>query len=256
MQVFFINLDRSPERRTYMADQLGAQGVSFERIAAVDGRTTNFVGQGGTALTKTEIACFLSHRACWTRIVELELDYGVILEDDVRLSPRFKSVLAESDWLDELGGIAKLDTSGRKVLLDRESREAPAGLRFHRLRGEHTGCAGYIVSRDVARDLLDRSAGLIELPVDLFVFGGQTIEQEQVVAWQAVPAVVAQEKRFAPVEGKAMESVIGSRRSKRGSVATVARREVGRALRKLKRDVVLLPARLSGKRILIRVPFG
>ncbi|MBP0439647.1 glycosyltransferase family 25 protein [Tianweitania sediminis] len=256
MEVFFINLDRSPERRAFMMDQLEALGVSFERIAAVDGKTADLTRHAGSPLTQTEIACFLSHRDCWKRIVDLDLDYGLILEDDVRLSPRFAAVASDTAWLNPLNGLAKLDTSGRKVLLERQSKEGPAGLRFHRLRSEHTGCAGYIISRGKAREFLGRSSARLTEPVDLFVFGEQAVAEERVVAWQAVPAVVAQEKRFASVAGKPMDSVIGSRRGKRGSLATLAKREICRALRKMNRAVQRLPSRLASRRILIRVPFG
>ena len=37
------------------------------------------------ALNNGEIACFLSHRACWQRIVNENLDAGLIVEDDLEI---------------------------------------------------------------------------------------------------------------------------------------------------------------------------
>ena len=36
---------------------------------------------------RDRIGCFLSHRKAWKKIVEQKLDAGLILEDDIRISP-------------------------------------------------------------------------------------------------------------------------------------------------------------------------
>lgn len=44
------------------------------------------------ALSKNEIACFLSHRAAWQKIVDDKLDAGFVIEDDIALNDRFAEV--------------------------------------------------------------------------------------------------------------------------------------------------------------------
>ena len=43
-------------------------------------------------LSKNEIACFLSHRLAWQKIVEEKLDAGFIVEDDIALNDRFADI--------------------------------------------------------------------------------------------------------------------------------------------------------------------
>lgn len=108
-----VNLDRSAERLESISKQLSAQGLSFQRIHAIDGRKLSseelarleapydapekFVFR--KALWPTEIACFLSHAACWEKLVKSNCEWGLIMEDDIVLSPRFKLFATSSDWI-------------------------------------------------------------------------------------------------------------------------------------------------------------
>lgn len=110
-----INLDRSPERMRSISQQLVARDLHFERLPAVDGRKLaqeelsrleapydapeKFVFR--KALWPNEIACFLSHTACWKKLVKSGCEWGVIMEDDIVLSPRFKLFATSSEWIPE-----------------------------------------------------------------------------------------------------------------------------------------------------------
>ena len=102
-----INLDRSPKRLESISKQLADQSLSFERFPAVDGHKLTkeelsrleapynapekFVFR--KALWPNEIACFLSHAACWEKLVKSDCEWGLIMEDDIVLSLRFKEAL-------------------------------------------------------------------------------------------------------------------------------------------------------------------
>lgn len=45
-------------------------------------------------LTKGEVGCFLSHFNIWKKVVELQQQQVLVLEDDVRFQPDFKSHLS------------------------------------------------------------------------------------------------------------------------------------------------------------------
>lgn len=88
-----INLDRSPKRLELISKQLADQSLSFERFPAVDGHKLTkeelsrleapynapekFVFR--KALWPNEIACFLSHAACWEKLVKSDCEWGLII---------------------------------------------------------------------------------------------------------------------------------------------------------------------------------
>jgi GR25 family glycosyltransferase involved in LPS biosynthesis len=118
MNVFYINLDRRPERRQHMESQLSRAGITkdkIERITAVDGATldlhssqlkslfssqvlkeaqeeSNASFAPGSKMTRGGLGCALSHRDAYQRLLERNRNNGtsaLVLEDDVRLSDHF-----------------------------------------------------------------------------------------------------------------------------------------------------------------------
>lgn len=106
LKTFLINLDRRPDRLTFVKQQLENLDVAFERVNAIDGSSLTdeqkaFFNQKRFALeckrkvVKGEIGCALSHLAVWQRIVAENIPYALILEDDVQLKPELASLLAD-----------------------------------------------------------------------------------------------------------------------------------------------------------------
>uniref|UniRef100_A0A6C0K372 Glycosyl transferase family 25 domain-containing protein n=1 Tax=viral metagenome TaxID=1070528 RepID=A0A6C0K372_9ZZZZ len=119
MNVFYINLDRRPERRQHMEEQLSRAGITkdkIKRVTAVDGATLNlhssplrslFSSQvlkeaqeegaasfaPGSKMTRGGLGCALSHRDAYQRLLERSRNNSspgaIVLEDDVRLSDHF-----------------------------------------------------------------------------------------------------------------------------------------------------------------------
>ncbi|MFT6269027.1 MAG: glycosyl transferase family 25 [Alphaproteobacteria bacterium] len=99
--VFLINLARSEDRLEHSEKQLNALGIEFERLEAIDGATlteaqihqhydeTANLKLYKKNLSAGEIACYLSHRKAWKRIIDDNLDYAVILEDDSAADSNF-----------------------------------------------------------------------------------------------------------------------------------------------------------------------
>jgi glycosyl transferase family 25 len=91
-KIFVINLDASLSRMGECQNQLS--DYHFERISAVDGsqlehhELTQFYDvalnrqQYHSLLTLGEIGCYLSHRKVWQKIVDEQLDFALVLEDD------------------------------------------------------------------------------------------------------------------------------------------------------------------------------
>lgn len=101
-KVLLINLDKSKERRAFCEAELNKYGIEFERISGVYGKDLSEQEVAAVysehdnqrAYKKTlglgEIGCYLSHIKCWQKIVDEQLDYAVILEDDFKLDQQFQ----------------------------------------------------------------------------------------------------------------------------------------------------------------------
>lgn len=159
-----INLDRSPKRLELITKQLSALGLSFERVAAIDGRKMKpealerFEAPYDDprkcifryALQPTEIACFLSHAACWQRLVESDAEWGLVMEDDVAISPRFKQFAASSDWIPEGVRIAQLHGYPQSSFTVAERYPVRDTELLRIVWPTPNGCLAYLIHREAA----------------------------------------------------------------------------------------------------------
>ena len=90
--VFVINLDRDKDRLAFMARQLDALGLAWERFPAVLGiavpdelRAWFFTPEGAPspALTPGEIGVYASHLSAHRRLLASDFDAALVFEDDV-----------------------------------------------------------------------------------------------------------------------------------------------------------------------------
>lgn len=95
--IFFINLDRSRERRSFMEQQLSDLHLHATRKVAVDGNQSHSfqrdrysaikaISSSGRELHPNEIACTLSHIEIYQELVAKQIPSALVLEDDVLLS--------------------------------------------------------------------------------------------------------------------------------------------------------------------------
>src|SRR5438477_7156485 len=91
---YVINLAANTRRMEDSARQLGAQGIAWRRIDAVDGRALSSAEiarvydarrnaqSAKHPLVAPEIGCYLSHIAAWRAVAESNAPGGFIFEDD------------------------------------------------------------------------------------------------------------------------------------------------------------------------------
>jgi glycosyl transferase family 25 len=103
-KIFIINLDSSKARWHECQRQL--PNTIFERISAINGANLSETElkecfdinlntqQYYKTLTAGEIACYLSHRKAWAKIIEDNLDFALILEDDFLLNANVEQLVA------------------------------------------------------------------------------------------------------------------------------------------------------------------
>ena len=106
MPTFVISLPDARVRRANMTERLGALGIGFRFVDAIDGRTERPPDKfDGARIVRTgfsseaAIGCALSHRAVHRMIADSAEEWSLVLEDDVGMAAH-----------------GRVDRSGRKVL--------------------------------------------------------------------------------------------------------------------------------------------
>lgn len=184
IEAFYINLDRSVERRERMEERISAHfdGLSCARFSAFEGDNRP------SAISKAELGCFLSHR----KVIEngAAAAFTCVLEDDVIFPAGFGrrlralldqpgSVTPEWDilFLAQMVDVANAPALYRLLNLKQQLRPkggAPQRFTFLDCRGVYvSGMSSYVVnprSRALIVDLLQEAEarGFPE-PVDIFL---------------------------------------------------------------------------------------
>lgn len=197
---YYINLDRAAARRDHMQAEIARLGLPILRQPAVNGADlsdTDWLRQHPRwdlhRLAKPELACFLSHRACWQAIALGDARFGAVFEDDLTFADDAKSFLTSDDWLPVDCDLAKIETTYRMVLLHRKSRSIN-GRNLARLTSRHLGAGGYIISRTFAARLL-HATSQVTVPIDYALFDPAKAVLPKAVIYQLSPAICVQQVR-------------------------------------------------------------
>lgn len=173
---FVIHLARAEQRRAQV-DRLVTQApCETEVFDAVDGRAMAEAEVAAVLsdrplmtppypfqIGRGELACFLSHRVLWQRMVDEGLDQALILEDDVALEAGFGAAFALASRFAGVEGFVQFQTrplrGASEVVLEE------AGVRVLRPRVVPRRTSAQLVGRRAAERLLAVS-GRIDRPVD------------------------------------------------------------------------------------------
>lgn len=109
IDAFYINLDSRTDRHENIEKQLSALGLKAQRISASVGRELtkeqmsfvnfeDFYCLMKRPISSGEIGCALSHRRVWHSIVEQDINYALILEDDVTIDKRLIELLKKDSF--------------------------------------------------------------------------------------------------------------------------------------------------------------
>jgi glycosyl transferase, family 25 len=106
-KAFILHLDRATSRAATVQELRASMAIESEVIAAVDGALLSpqevdqvsarrrFQPRYPFPLTRTEVGVFLSHRLAWRRIVDEDLDFAFIFEDDAEIDRAAFTALVE-----------------------------------------------------------------------------------------------------------------------------------------------------------------
>lgn len=96
--ILYINLDRRSDRNDYISKNLRQLSLSATRVAAIDGTLVKesekrfvdydkFILRMKRPIRQGEIGCAMSHRKIWQTMINDDIPYALIIEDDVTLHP-------------------------------------------------------------------------------------------------------------------------------------------------------------------------
>jgi glycosyl transferase, family 25 len=229
--VYVINLERSPDRRAFMAEGLARAGVTPEFVAAVDGRACRSTRPPRAALSRGETALILSHRKVWRRFLRSRAEFAVVLEDDAHFGEGLAALIA-SDWSGFAFDIVKLETTLSRVWLARRGI-AMSGRLLRRIGAEHLGSGAYLVSRAGAAKFLKLTRPL-DVPVDHSLFGRDVIFERRVSAYQLDPAIALQDVLLPERARTGLVTTL--QESDRARLALAAKRAQPRGLARIQRE--------------------
>ena len=161
IECLVINLEGSTDRLAFQKIQAAKIGLSFTRMRAIaadeidDATFGRFGSRWQRPLSRSEVACLLSHAKAW----EYALKAGrpvLVLEDDAVISPRTRQFL-ESLSTEEFE-LINLETrlTGKFVSRQPVGHYATSGTRLYKLFVDHGGSAAYVIHPSGASRLLQR----------------------------------------------------------------------------------------------------
>ena len=168
--VFVVNLAGETARWARIAGNLGESGLSwFQRFEAVDGRLLPegivlesvdrdfFTRWYGRPPSAGEVGCTLSHLGVYERVLEMQAQFALVLEDDALVMPEVASLLEEKvlhQWMaSDCPKVLLLSAADR--FLRRGGFTFNARHRAHRVRNAWLA-HGYLINCAAARLLLAR----------------------------------------------------------------------------------------------------
>lgn len=200
MRNFVISLKNNNEKRKdHIHEEFSKQNISFEFFDAITPNQNDSILLQNKLkishpLTNNEIACSLSHFMIWKKIVDENIPFAAIFEDDIYLGADANLFLMSKDWIDPEIDIIKLEKGWqRKIKTSLFASETIGNRRMYRLASNHYGTAGYIIFNKGARFLLNYYSKIqITTPIDALIFGSLLSERNFNVQ-QLLPTLCVQD---------------------------------------------------------------
>ncbi|TWV83510.1 glycosyltransferase family 25 protein [Moraxella sp. VT-16-12] len=199
MKNYVISLTTAKERRAHIIKEFGKQGVDFEFFDAITpkeiehhAKRLNLPLIGNQRLSLGEKACFLSHVCLWQKMLDDDVPYMAVFEDDIYLGEHATEFLNHEHWLNAIDfDLIKLETWHELVNLGAQ-QSTHHHRHLHTLKSIHVGTAGYIITQSGIKKLLGYIRQLSSdecFAIDHIMFGAFL---SQGVVLQMTPALCQQ----------------------------------------------------------------
>lgn len=205
MNNYVISLTSAMDRRKHIEEQFGKQDITFKFFDAITPDQIDTTSQylnidlmSNAKLSEGEKGCFLSHVYLWQKMLDENIDYLAIFEDDIYLGENACLFLKNHNWLCNYD-LIKIELFDEKCELGVKCTYLQDNRHLRLLFGCQVGMAGYIISQKTAQLLLNyiRKQNPVNLsPIDHIMF--EFFPQENLISiYQMLPALVIQSDRYA-----------------------------------------------------------
>lgn len=242
---YVISLTTAEKRRQHIENEFGKQNIPFSFFDAVTPSNIEEVAEKlniildrspKALLSDTEIGCALSHIFLWHFMLENQLDYINIFEDDIHLGENAKALL-EIDYLPDDTDVLKLEANGR--IFGGEPSKIKCNREIIPLTFKQSGAAGYTLTPKGAKYLLSKVQNKqLTLPADDILFV-EFLSQKDYNVVQLLPGICVQDFIINP---NPFESSLSAGR------AQVSHNQIKSSpLEKIKKEWIRVKRRLFGK---------
>jgi glycosyl transferase, family 25 len=200
---FLINLDRQADRLAKMKREFEQKNLTFQRICAIDYQTLSqqtleksYDKKAAITqereLTCGEIACGLSHMACWQKIIDDDLTGAFIFEDDAVLMTDAPKAFEQIDFLHRNNEIPQdsviLFTHTPYYKKSNIERKLTKKTALYTSYGTPFAAYGYYISKTAAKNLLNTvEKSKLCFPIDHWWIWA---EQSQITLQNTIPYCV------------------------------------------------------------------
>ena len=198
LPIYYINLMRREDRRIFMERQFSELGLRATRIEAIVPGTsgapevnTQNDPWSGRPLSAAALCCGLSHLRAMATFLSTPAAWSLVVEDDAVISTDLPAFLDVFEASPPDAMLVRIETAVHAHLTVSRSFETVLGYRLHRFTGWALGGAGYLISRDGARRVLESEESR-RSDIDVALFNDARPLARILKPLQAVPALCTQ----------------------------------------------------------------
>jgi|SRR5690606_9096302 len=216
MEILIINLPKSQDRRIFQEQQFLKFGLqpTFLQAVSIDQITDEQFNEEAFGwqrpLKKVELACFLSHKTAWQRVLDKNQPV-LILEDDAVVVSDIAKLLKDIQFqtYSLQPDLINLEVRSRKKIVGKKPAYylSDSGYKLLELFQERTGTGGYVLFPTGARKLLEKVNHVAAATADAFIFSTYSLN-----SYQVEPAALIQEDQmivYGLADKENFESTIG-----------------------------------------------
>ncbi|ALH95210.1 glycosyltransferase family 25 protein [Acinetobacter equi] len=211
MQSMVISLETAIERRAHIQGEFEKQNINYTFFSALTPKLAQPLAEKmnlniqSERLTSGELACFMSHVALWQKMVDENIPYMAIFEDDVFLGEDAAAILNSDEWIHSGWNIIKIEAFSPKVMMDSPIKIPNTIREVQLLKDKHLGTAGYILSLQGAQAYLDYIKRRPLIPLDELMFD-VFVKERLLDIYQMSPGLCIQEMILYPEKASVLPS--------------------------------------------------
>jgi glycosyl transferase family 25 len=168
MHVFLISLPDPADRRNSAIEKLRAAQIDFEIVDGVEAKSWRkkdlpLASDAWPSLSATEVGCYLAHLRALRRLLDYDLKWACVLEDDFCFEPDPDIELAELEpTLPRDFHYLHLQ---RDLGIHSDFQVGPRHGLYRRIVGTPLCTAGYVITRPLAEYVLEHHQR-VAMPID------------------------------------------------------------------------------------------